>query len=145
VKTLVIDASVAGAWMLPDEASKHSDALLRDIAGGKVTAKVPTLWWYECANLARSAGLRKRLADSDARLALAALRRLPITTLPWVGETGLEILDRSLRYGLSAYDATYFHAAEAEPCDLCTLDGDLLALRPQFPWIRSLQDYRSPR
>jgi predicted nucleic acid-binding protein len=140
---MVVDASVAGAWMLPDEASSASEALLRDVAGDRVTTKVPALWWYECANLARSAVLRQRLDDSDARLAMATLRRLPVVTLPAVGEMVQEILDRSLRHGLSAYDAAYFHAAETEVCELWTLDGDLLGLRERFPWIRSLQEYRS--
>lgn len=143
MRSLVIDASAAGAWILPDEASPAGEQLLRDITRCEVRVAVPPLWWYECANLVRTAVRRGRLAEADARLAVAALRRLPVTVLPWAGEGAMEVLDLALDHGLSAYDAAYVHAAQMEACELYTLDRDLLGLQPQFPWIRSLQDYRS--
>lgn|GEM_PF-3570033 len=127
----------------PPRGRRAGGELLRDIARGAVRAEVPSLWWYECTNLVRSAVLRGRLSESDARLAVGALRRLPVIVLPWAGEGALEILDLALGHRLSAYDAAYLHAAQAEACELYTADRDLLGLRQRFPWIRSLQDHGS--
>ncbi|MEI9478624.1 MAG: type II toxin-antitoxin system VapC family toxin [Deltaproteobacteria bacterium] len=60
----VLDASIALAWALPDEASDQADRFL-----SRVTAKdvlwVPSLWWYEVANALVVAERRKRLTEAD--------------------------------------------------------------------------------
>ncbi|MEK1850738.1 MAG: type II toxin-antitoxin system VapC family toxin [Phyllobacterium sp.] len=47
--TVVVDASIAAAWVLPDEQNADANAvLLRLNATGGV---IPTLFWYEALNL----------------------------------------------------------------------------------------------
>ncbi len=72
----VPDASVAVAWVLPDE-----EATLADLASdrlGNDTAKVPDVFWHEPRNLLLSAERRGRIDNRHADLPMARLRRLPI-------------------------------------------------------------------
>ena len=59
-EALVMDASVAFAWVLPSQASPGADALLTRIEAG-TTVVVPSLWFLEVAN-----GLGCRPRDSTA-------------------------------------------------------------------------------
>jgi hypothetical protein len=56
---LVVDASVALAWALPDESSDYADAVL--IAVEREGLRVPDLWAREIANGLAVAYLRKRI------------------------------------------------------------------------------------
>ena len=58
---LVVDASVALAWALPDEISAYADAVLAvvEIEG----LRVPELWAREIANGLAVAYLRKRITS----------------------------------------------------------------------------------
>ena len=60
--TFVTDASVAAAWVLPDEAAAIADLALERL--GEETAKVPNVFWDELRNLLLSAERRGRI---DAR------------------------------------------------------------------------------
>ena len=52
---VVADASFCGAWFLPDERSNDADRLLESLVAGRDEMWVPALWFYELANLFRSA------------------------------------------------------------------------------------------
>jgi predicted nucleic acid-binding protein len=47
---IVLDSSVALAWVLPDETSSRADRLLAK-ASRESVFWVPALWWYEVANV----------------------------------------------------------------------------------------------
>ena len=57
---VVADASLCGAWILPDESSDEADALLAEIEEGTIALHIPSLWHYEMLNLIRSAHRRGR-------------------------------------------------------------------------------------
>jgi predicted nucleic acid-binding protein len=61
--TLVVDASVALAWALPDESSAYADAVLAVVERDGV----PELWSREIANGLAVAYLRKRITSADER------------------------------------------------------------------------------
>ena len=67
----VLDASIALAWALPDEASDQADRFL-----SRVTAKdvlwVPSLWWYEVAYLELALRKGLGLATADRNLQSAS-------------------------------------------------------------------------
>lgn len=119
----VVDASVAAAWFLPDEASTLTEAALDHTARADVW--VPALWLIEIGNLLLTAQRRGRI-DVVKRAELAR----------WA--TGLNIrvdrepvsiptLDRlAAQYALTAYDAVYLELALRRAMPLATLDSALL-------------------
>jgi predicted nucleic acid-binding protein len=119
---LVVDASVALAWALPDESSPYADAVLAVVE--QEGLRVPDLWAREIANGLAVAYLRKRITSTDEKAFLAALSRLSIE----VEETSAALTvirdgtAAALRYGLTAYDAAYVDLAARERLTLATLD-----------------------
>src|SRR5271165_1318389 len=73
---LVVDASVALAWALPDESSAYADAVLAVVE--REGLRVPELWAREIANGLAVAYQRKRITSADEGAFLAALPRLSI-------------------------------------------------------------------
>lgn len=74
--TLVVDASVAAAWVLPDEDSTEADAILHRVAAEGAVA--PGLVWHELRNILLMAARRGRLPTAEIVPALPRLRRLPL-------------------------------------------------------------------
>jgi predicted nucleic acid-binding protein len=121
---LVVDASVAAAWLLPEEATAYTDALLTATAVQEVW--VPALWLLEIGNLLLSAERRRRIdAAKRADLAAAAAAiRLRVDREP-VGLVELDALAATHR--LTTYDAVYLELALRRGLPLATLDRGLLA------------------
>jgi predicted nucleic acid-binding protein len=121
VAGLVIDASIALAWGLPDEASTYAEAALAAVERGIVYA--PELWPYEIANGLVIAYRRQRITAGDEQIFLTGLAQLTIR---------LERMDElatirqgtaaAMRFGLTAYDAAYVDLALRERLPLATLD-----------------------
>lgn len=120
----VVDASVAAAWFLPDEATPYTEAALAATSGGGVW--VPALWQLEITNLLINAERRRRIdADKRAELvAIAASVRLQVDREP-IHIVELDTL--ASRHGLSSYDASYLQLALRRRLPLATLDAALLA------------------
>ena len=121
----VLDASIALAWALPDEASDQADRFL-----SRVTAKdvlwVPSLWWYEVANALVLAERRKRLTEADGIHLIDLYRALPIKTDMVSGAAVIEQLRTLARqYNLSAYDVAYLELALRKGLGLATADLNL--------------------
>lgn len=122
---LVVDASVALAWALPDESSNYADAVLTVVERDGL--RVPELWAREIANGLVVAYLRKRITQIDEQAFLTALSRLKIE-VEHAGSALTIIQDgtaAALRYGLSAYDAAYVDLAARENLPLATLDTSM--------------------
>ena len=121
----VLDASIALAWALPDEASDQADRFL-----SRITAKdvlwVPSLWWYEVANALVVAERRKRLTEADGIHLIDLYRALPIKTDMVSGTAVIEQLRTLARqYNLSAYDVAYLELALRKGLGLATADLNL--------------------
>ena len=72
----VIDASIAAAWILPDERNEAADALMAGLAA--TPGRVPSLFWFETRSLFLNAERRGRLKPGEAVLSMAQLRGLPL-------------------------------------------------------------------
>ena len=119
---LVVDASVALAWALPDESSAYAEAALAVVE--REGLRVPELWAREIANGLAVAYLRKRITASDERAFLTALAHLSID-VEEAHPALTAIRDATaaaIRYGLTAYDAAYLDLAAREGLALATLD-----------------------
>lgn len=60
---LVVDASTALAWGLPDESSVYADAVLAAVE--REGMRVPELWAREVANGLAAAYLRRRITSAE--------------------------------------------------------------------------------
>ena len=50
----ILDATVTAAWLLPDNASVHTQRLYTRIRRDEVDPQAPNLWQWECGNLIAS-------------------------------------------------------------------------------------------
>jgi predicted nucleic acid-binding protein len=128
---MVLDTSVAVAWYLPEVFSGRAKAWQRDMLDGKVRFTVPSLHYWEVANVLRTyvrrdeieAGLAKEIYDLhlDAPLAVSEPDRS-------------QVLEEALRFGATAYDAVFI-------CLSLLLDVPLLtAEKTTTPWVVKLGD-----
>lgn len=124
--TLVVDASMAIAWLFRDEQNEAAGRALDQVAADG--AIVPALWRLEVANVLRSSVRRQRCDENFADRALAVLGRLPIAVdqetdvHAWGGTRAL-----SREEGLTTYDAAYLELALRRRLPLASKDQDLLA------------------
>lgn len=123
--SLVIDASMAVAWLFSDERSQVPQTVLRRVAAEG--ALVPSLWRLEIANVLRNAVRRKRCDSGYATRCLQRLGRLPIIVDP---ETDTQAWDStrqlSTEHDLSVYDAAYLELAIRRRRPLATCDAALM-------------------
>jgi predicted nucleic acid-binding protein len=120
--SFVIDASMAAAWLLPEEFSDPAETVIATL---ETPCPAPSLFWFEMRNILAMAELRGKTGDGGALLGMERLRRLP-TEDAGIGSDGL-ILLLTARHGLSAYDASYLALAINRSLPLGTLDRKLAA------------------
>lgn len=125
--TLVIDASLALAFVLDDEATEETDTILESFGDGAV-AVAPTLWQWEVANSLLHIEKRKRISRDDRARHLSSLGALPIrldsksASEAWTG--ALQLADR---HAITVYDAAYLELARRLGLPLGSLDEKLRA------------------
>jgi predicted nucleic acid-binding protein len=119
---IVVDASVALAWALPDEISTYADAVLALAETEGV--HVPELWPREVANGLAIAYVRQRITVEQEQEFIAALFRLTIKLeQPDALQVIREGAAAARQYSLAAYDAAYVELASREGLLLATLDS----------------------
>ena len=118
---IVVDASVALAWGIPDEASDYADAVLLALEDHTLIA--PAIWPIELSNALIVAERRERLKPDHIERFVTLLETLP-TRLDFQGvaHTAHAVLPLARAHQLSAYDATYLELALRERAPLATLD-----------------------
>lgn len=121
----MLDASVALAWMLPDEANA-AEARRLIAAVVEEGAIVPGHWRLEVGNGLLMAERRGRVPDGTMAALLGRLAALPIALDP---ETAVRAWDAApalvRRHGLSLYDAAYLELAARKGLALATFDAAL--------------------
>ncbi|MBN9243832.1 MAG: type II toxin-antitoxin system VapC family toxin [Mesorhizobium sp.] len=122
--SVVVDASIALAWLFDDEVTPEIDQLFVSLA--LRSGYVPEHWRLEVASGFRIAVRRGRAKAEYRSEALAQLAKLPIeidsetNTHAW--HATLRLADRR---GLTPYDAAYLELAQRRRLPLATLDRDL--------------------
>jgi predicted nucleic acid-binding protein len=124
--TLVLDASIAIAWLFEDEQTEAANAVMdRVVAEG---ALVPSIWRLEVANVLRNAIRRGRCTEAYADRSLARLARLPIASDDQTWEHAWsETRALARREDLTLYDAAYLELALRRRLALASRDKALLA------------------
>lgn len=117
----VLDASIALAWLLNEEAGPQADRAWLHLKDGD--ALVPQLWHFEIRNGLLVAMRRGRIARAASAQLLRAFERFRIRT---DAEPDLETaFDLADRHGLTIYDAAYLETAVRNSAPLATLDKAL--------------------
>jgi predicted nucleic acid-binding protein len=122
---VVVDASLAVAWVHPGQATPETDALL-DRVGQGMRLVVPALWPVEVANVLLVLERRKKLTSRERGLALNALLSLRCTVdheMSALALTDLSTLASDLT--LSVYDVAYLELALRLKVPLACLDASL--------------------
>jgi predicted nucleic acid-binding protein len=122
---LVLDASIAAAWIIDDEAGDQTDELL--VRARQDTVLVPSLFRFETTNLILTAERRGRMTQRQTVEALKLLASDWIRTTDAAGGPvqWLELARRHRDTNLSAYDAAYLAVAVTSGRPLATLDARL--------------------
>jgi predicted nucleic acid-binding protein len=123
--SLVLDASMALAWLFEDEGTAATDEVLRRVVikGGLV----PSLWRLEVANALQIAIRRGRCDEGYVDRSLQYLAELPIAADDETHDNAwgaTKILARE--YGLSLYDAAYLELALRLQRPLASCDAALI-------------------
>lgn len=119
----VIDASIAGAWLLRDEATNATEDLLNHLETEPAVAA--DLLRHEVRSLVLTAVRRGRLVEDELPVIFRRFEALPLR-IDGPGETAL-VTTLAGRHRLSAYDAAHLALALSERRPLATLDQKLRA------------------
>lgn len=128
-RSLVVDASVTAAWLLPDEASAQSKRVYALLRKGAVDLHAPDLWLWECGNVIANAVKRRRLSAPDALLTWSVLdavrTRVALTAMQAAQVRAALVI--AIDHSLSIYDAAYLWLASSSRLPLLSHDKLLLA------------------
>jgi len=117
----VVDASVVGSWVLPDE--NHPEALTALDRLKDDEAFVPSLLWYELRNLLLANERRQRITPAQTAAALNLVQELPLRLDGQAdSDTTLQL---ARAHKLTIYDAAYLELAVRRHLPLVTFDTAL--------------------
>ncbi|MBI1237089.1 MAG: PIN domain-containing protein [Alphaproteobacteria bacterium] len=122
MKPLVLDASVAAAWLMPSQATKASERLLLRI--GELDLIAPHIFVWEVGNLLVRQS-RRGLPLPDARQFLDDLCIGYVESYP--PHAVLNLTDEAAATGLSLFDVAYLALAAELDAPLASRDGALIA------------------
>ena len=143
VPTLVVDASVAAKWYLPDEDyANQASALLGHFRQGKIKLVAPEQIRYEVPSAITVAtrGRAPRLTLEQGRRAIEEFLALELEAL---GDDDLVILAYEIahEYGCAFYDALYLALAQELGVPFITADGRLFRRVRALPTVLWIGDF----
>jgi predicted nucleic acid-binding protein len=120
VTRVVVDASVAVKWFLPEELSTEARQLLTT----EYELLAPDLLWAELGNVLWKKHRRRELDPKTASRLLRDFSRVPIefhASERWTGAA----LELAIRHGVTVYDGLYLALAAGNGCRVVTADRRL--------------------
>lgn len=118
MKRVVVDASVAAKWVVPEEFSEQAD-LLKENA-----LCAPAHWQAEAVNVLWSKVYRGDLLPADVIERARALMQAPVESVPLPALMDMA-LKQSLAYRITIYDSLYLALAVAREITFVTADRKL--------------------
>lgn len=118
----IVDASVAIAWIIPQEHTNQSEILLAKALEEDIIA--PLIWPFEIMNGLLMAERRRRIEPNRVDEGLELLKELEIDLVSQAAEK--EILQLARKFGLSVYDAAYLDLAAKTELPLASFDRELI-------------------
>ena len=121
---IVLDGSVALAWLFADEKSGYADAIA--VRAAELEFVVPVLWRLEIANVLVIGERRGRSTPDDTARWTSFLAALPFVVDDETAERAwTDVLALARAQRLTAYDAVYLELALRRGLPLATLDEQL--------------------
>ena len=117
---IVVDASVAVKWFLPEDHSKEALRLLDE----RRELLAPDLIWAEVGNVLWKRWRGGELAAENARIILQDFRKLPLLIHP-ADEIAEAAWSLASELGRSFYDSLYLALAANQSCPMVTADRRL--------------------
>ena len=118
---MVLDASLALAYAMPDEDSVAAESAMRRLED--TPALAPTVWVYEVASALRAGQLRNRLTADMAHAVMTTLKELHIELEHPDGD---QLLVLSRETGLTVHGASYLAVCLKHRLPLASLDRRLV-------------------
>lgn len=129
MRGLVLDTSVAIAWYLPEDFSDAARVWQSRLLDNEVQFVVPSLHFWEFANVLRNYVRKGELAEDLAEDIFATHLNAPFE----VAEPPPSLVFRTaLEFEATAYDAVYIALARSRDIALVTAE------RPTTPWVVKL-------
>lgn len=121
---LVVDASVALAWVLPDEARHDADEILEAVE--QLGGLSPVFFKVEVANVLSLAVRQKRIQVEQRQQAIEALDQMAFVLDTYgLERVWDEVMELAERHQLTVYDALYLETALRRDLRLATFDKQL--------------------
>jgi predicted nucleic acid-binding protein len=128
MKPIVIDASAAAPWFIPEERTPVTEQFYADVIASPGQFRAPSLWLWETSNILLTAFRRRRMAQDDFDSGLALLDACAIEFDP---APNLHYRSQTMRlaqaHALSYYDASYLELALRLNGQLASLDRALVS------------------
>jgi predicted nucleic acid-binding protein len=139
---LVVDASVAIKWFVPEPYSTEARRILDDYQSGTLSLAAPDLINAEFGNIVWKKNRFQGLTAADALTILTAFRKL-VFEFTSNAELLQDAYDIAAREGRSVYDAIYLALSVREDCRFVTADERFVnAVGASFPkmiWVAKWQ------
>jgi predicted nucleic acid-binding protein len=125
----VLDTSVAISWYLPESFSSAAKRWQRLLLEGEAELYVPSLQYWEFANVLRTY-VRRHALDANTAGEIYALH-LEAPVIPAEPDRA-SVLGVALKYDATVYDAVYVALSIEHQIPLLTAE------RPSCPWLKKL-------
>lgn len=135
MNTYVLDTSVAVAWYLEEVFSFSARRWQERMMKGKIILLVPSLHYWEFANVLRTLSQKQEISEILAREIYDLHLEAPLERAE---PDERQILDVGFEYGATAYDAVYIALSLSRGIQLITAE------RTTAPWVVKLSDRIEP-
>lgn len=117
---IVLDSSVALKWIFADEeGTEHVVRVRDDHISGKNEIAVPTLFFYEIANVLVT---KVKLSAEEALEAFELISAFEFNVFELDNTEYMEAMSLAMKYRISVYDASYHVLASRLGCCFLTAD-----------------------
>lgn len=139
--SVVVDASVAAKWLVPENDSDKAEKLLLRWQRKTIELTAPRMILAEIANTLAKKVMRGFLPAGRAVGLYADFNQFKLPLAP-IEDLVAPALELALEFRCSVYDGLYIALAVETGWDFVTADERLYnLLRPGFPQIRLLRDW----
>lgn len=137
---IIIDASIVAKWLLPDEQEAETALQIKQsFLNQIVVISVPSIIYYEVSNLLKSAVSTFRINRKQAIETYNAFLELDFGTYTSI-EFLKETLEKSIKFDISSYDASYIALAELLNIPFYTADHKLV-IQAKHKLVKDLKEY----
>jgi predicted nucleic acid-binding protein len=119
MNTYVLDTSVAVGWYLDEAFSPSARTWQEKMMKGKIVLLVPSLHYWEFANVLRTLVQRREISESLAREIYELHLDAPLEKAE---PDEKQVLDVAFEYGATAYDAVYISLSLSRGVPLITAE-----------------------